>query len=449
MSIDLTGLKTEFNTLPLTLSRTAYKKLADAGVKSLSVKTPQISLSLDLATLKTIYAAATGDVTINAVKAENSKLPAPLRGRPAYDLTIVSGGKAISHFGGYIAVTLPYTLRNNEQGGNLQMAWVDAAGKVQYMTDSSYDADSKALIGRTNHFTVYGIAEKPAPVFTDIKGHWAEDDILFVASRGLLNGTGDKVFSPNSSMTRGMFVTALYRLAGNPQASGEGAAFTDVPGGAYYAGAVRWASSKSIVSGTTATTFAPDRAVTRQEMAAIMANYAKAMGYTLPRTREAVTFADNGSIASWAKEAVKAMQMAGVISGKDGNRFDPTGTATRAEVSAVLHRYVELVIDPQTAQGWDKNDSGKWMYYVDGKPATGAKTIDGTTYHFDGKGQLTRIDAAAPDTRKYITHIIVYGDTLWDLAQLHRCTVAEIVSLNEIKDPNAVPVGTEIKIPRK
>lgn len=243
--------------------------------------------------------------------------------------------------------------------------------------------------------------------------------------------------------------TALYRLAGSPQAADAGVAFTDVPAGAYYADAVKWPFGKGIVSGTTATTFTPDRAVTRQEMAVIMANYARALGYTLPVTREAVTFADDGSIASWAKDAVRAMQQAGVVNGKDAGRFDPQGTATRAEVSAVLHRYMELVIDPATAQGWDKNDSGVWMYYVDGKPVTGEKTIDGTTYHFDSKGLLIKIDAVAPDTKKYITHIIVYGDTLWDLAQLHHCTVAEIVSINNIKNPNSIPLGTEIKIPQK
>ena len=96
-------------------------------------------------------------------------------------------------------------------------------------------------------------------------------------------------------------------------------------------------------------TFAPEENVTRQQMAAFMQNYAEAMGYTLPKTHEAVTFADSASIADWAAESVRAMQMAGVIMGKDKNCFDPTGTATRAEAAAVLRRYVELVIDPAAA----------------------------------------------------------------------------------------------------
>ena len=151
-------------------------------------------------------------------------------------------------------------------------------------------------------------------------------------------------------MTRGMFVTALGRLAGIDVGAYKTGNFTDVKTDAYYAPYVNWAASKGIVSGIGNGQFAPDTAVTREQMAVIMTNYAKVMGYTVPKTRTEVTFADGSSIGSYAADAVKAMQMAGVIQGRDGNRFDPKGTATRAEVSAVLHRYVELVIDRSTAQ---------------------------------------------------------------------------------------------------
>ncbi|MEG2930000.1 MAG: LysM peptidoglycan-binding domain-containing protein [Oscillospiraceae bacterium] len=135
--------------------------------------------------------------------------------------------------------------------------------------------------------------------------------------------------------------------------------------------------------------------------------------------------------------------------GKDGNKFDPTGKATKAQASAVLRRYVELVIDKATTQGLDMNDSGKIVYYENGKLFTGTKTIDDTTYHFGNDGICTKIDAMIPDTKKYVIHKIVRGDTLWDIAMKNKCTVAEIVGLNGIKNPNNVPIGTELKIPQK
>ena len=84
-----------------------------------------------------------------------------------------------------------------------------------------------------------------------------------------------------------------------------------------------------------------------------------------------MTFTDDAQISSWAKDSVKAMQQAGIFSGKAGNKVDPKGLATRAEATAVIHRFVEVVIDPQSANGWRKNDSGEWYYYKDGEQSKG------------------------------------------------------------------------------
>ena len=138
-----------------------------------------------------------------------------------------------------------------------------------------------------------------------------------------------------------------------------------------------------IVEGITATTFAPDTNINREQMAVIMANYAKKLGCDLPKTLQAVTFADNAQISSWAKDAVRAMQQAGILAVKNGNKFDPKGTATRAEVATVLRRFVEIVIDPQTANGWQQNDSGQWSYYRNGKPVKGWLSDDQKWYWLD------------------------------------------------------------------
>ena len=141
-------------------------------------------------------------------------------------------------------------------------------------------------------------------------------------------------------MTRGMLVTVLHRLAGAPQTAGPHA-FADVAADAYYAEAVGWAASLGITSGTTATTFEPERAVTRQELAVLLNGYAQAMGYALPVVQAAADFTDGETIAPWAAQSVRVMQQAGIMSGRGQGCFDPQGTATRAETAAVLRRLVE------------------------------------------------------------------------------------------------------------
>ena len=383
--------QTSFN---VTIKAQTLDLLVKENVRQFTVAIDHlVSVNIGLDTLKQLDAvSAGGDIILRANKVDalrSTEAKAAIETRPAYDLSLVylSGGKEtpITSLNGHtISVRLFYTPAKGEQTGNLYAVYVDDAGKVEWITKSSYDASLKAVIFETGHFSVYGVGYKnPAPAFTDIHNHWAADNILFAASRGLLSGTSDTTFSPNTGMTRGMFVTALGRLAGiNPDSYKTGK-FTDVKADAYYAPYVNWAAQNDIVEGVTATTFAPDTNINREQMAVIMANYAKKLGYDLPKTLQAVTFADNAQISSWAKNAVRAMQQAGILAGKNGNKFDPKGTATRAEIATILRRFVEIVIDPQTANGWQQNDSGQWSYYRNGKPVKGRLSDDQKWYWLD------------------------------------------------------------------
>lgn len=410
--------QTSFN---VTIKAQTLDLLVKENVRQFTVATDHlVSVTIGLDTLKQLdTASAGGDIILRADKVDalrSTEAKATIGTRPTYDLSLVylSGGKEtpIANLNGHtISVRLPYTPAKGEQTGNLYAVYVDDAGKVEWITKSSYNASLKAVVFETGHFSVYGVGYKTfVPAFTDITGHWAADNILFAASRGLLSGTSDTTFSPDTGMTRGMFVTTLGRLAGINPDSYQTGKFTDVKADAYYAPYVNWAAQTGIVEGVTATTFAPDTNINREQMAVIMKNYAAKLGYDLPQTLKAVTFADNTQISSWAKDAVKSMQQAGILTGKNENKFDPKGTATRAEVATVLRRFVEIVIDPQAANGWQQNDSGQWNYYRNGESvkgwlseeqkwywldkvtgmmfAGGWKQIDGKWYYFYADGTM-------------------------------------------------------------
>ena len=344
----------------ITLKADALDTLVKENVKRFTIDTDRMTdFGFTLDTLKELNRQTSGDIILKVKKTTVSSIEAKatIGNRPVYDISLweVKNGKEtkLSNLNGKtISIAIPYTPAKNEQTGNLYAVSVDGNGKPQWITKSNYDADQKAVIFELTQPGVYGVGyDAKMPAFTDIENHWAKDNILFVVSRGLLNGTSETTFSPNTGMTRGMFVTALGRLAGVDPADYQSGKFTDVKADAYYAPYVNWAAKTGIVSGTTDTTFAPDTNINREQMAVIMKNYAVKLGYTVPKALEAVTFADNASISSWAKEAVKSMQQAGILAGKTNNRFDPAGTATRAEVATVLWRFVEIIIDPQTANG--------------------------------------------------------------------------------------------------
>lgn len=355
----------------------------------------------------------------------------------SYTIEVSAGDNGTITPSGRVSVTYgaskTFTIKAND---GYAIAYVLVDGKsVGAVTTYTFENVQKS-------HTISAAFSKTYPDVT--KDDWFKESVYFVTARGMMSGTGDGKFNPNAPMTRGMFVTALGNLANANISAYKTSSFTDVDTGAYYLGHAEWAVKNNIVTGTSATTFAPNQAITRQEMAVIMQNYAKAIGYNLSSARTETVFADSANIEKWAKPAVKEMQMAGVMMGKNGNNFDPTATATRAEGSAVLRRFAALKAGGKATSGWETNDSGSRMYFENGKAVTGKKGIGGKTYEFNSDGICI-----VPDSKKHAIHKIVYGDTLWDISIKNHCTVADIVKLNGIADPNNVPVGTELKIPQK
>lgn len=172
--------------------------------------------------------------------------------------------------------------------------------------------------------------------FTDVPAtHWAAGAVAFVSSQGLLQGTGASAFAPGQPMTRAMLVTALWREAGSPVVN-YAMDFDDVDEDQWYTEAVRWAASEGIVTGT-GKGFSPDAALTRESLAAILFRYAGGQA----DADQLGSYADGAGVSAWAREAMNWAVAQGLITGKSGGRLDPGGTASRAEVSAILMRYVQ------------------------------------------------------------------------------------------------------------
>lgn len=185
---------------------------------------------------------------------------------------------------------------------------------------------------------------KPKLPFTDVStSDWFYSDVMFVYENGLFSGTDSRSFSPNASMTRAMLVTVLYRLEGEPAGTGS-SSFSDVRSGSYYEKAVAWAAANGIVTGTGSTSFSPDAKVTREQLAAILYRYAQYKKLDTDAGAKLDSFSDAGNVSGYASEALSWAVSEGLINGASG-RLMPKGDATRAQVAAILHRFVENVMD--------------------------------------------------------------------------------------------------------
>ncbi len=193
--------------------------------------------------------------------------------------------------------------------------------------------------------------------FTDVKeSDWFYDAVMFVYEKKIMVGTSDTTFSPYGTATRGMMAAIIWRMEGSPKAEYSGT-LKDVPKDSYYAEAVKWTMQQGIFSGYGGGLFGPDDPITRQQLAAIFYNYAKYKGYDLTPTDSLSGFTDGDKVSDWAQDAMKWAVGSGLMNGKGDGILDPQGTATRAEIAAMLHRFIEkyqLVegVAPGGMTGW-------------------------------------------------------------------------------------------------
>lgn len=378
-----------YSSLNITIDTGVIDRLKEAGVKFVRIGSSVLDITIDAGAITEIDRQSSGTVTVSASRLTKlSDAAKKLVGnRPVFNITVgyqKNGQTAlVSNFGnGAVTLGIAYKSTDKERTGNLFGVYVDKKGKPQLLTNSSYD--NGRLIFSRNSLSTYGVGYKaPAPAFADTAKHWAKDNIDFVASRNLISGTTATAFAPNTAITRADFLMALGRLSCADVSIYKTSSFTDVKATDTAMPYIEWAVKSKIVSGYGNGKFGPKDSITREQMAVMMVNYAKVAGYKLPASVAAVTFSDSAKISAYARDAVKAIQQAGIMQGKGSNTLAPQGKATRAEASTILRRFVELVIDEGTARGWVQNDIGQWQYIGEnGKPTTGWLTVENGKYHY-------------------------------------------------------------------
>lgn len=255
-----------------------------------------------------------------------------------YTLTFeTNGGSAISKVTKNKGTTIDLAQYAPTKSGATFEGWYADKGLTKKITSVKLDANT-TVYAKWTEAPVSGLP------FGDVKsGDWFYNDVKYVYEKGMMAGTAADVFAPNATTTRAMIVTILYRLEGSPAVTGT-SAFVDVPAGQWYTDAVNWAAANQIVKGTSATTFAPNASITREQMAAILYRYAQYKGYDVTKKADLSGYSDNGQVSAYAKDALAWANAAKLINGVTNTTLAPQGNATRAQASAILHRFCDGVV---------------------------------------------------------------------------------------------------------
>lgn len=255
-----------------------------------------------------------------------------------YTLTFeTNGGSAISKVTKNKGTSIDLAQYAPTKSGATFEGWYADKGLTKKITSVKLDANT-TVYAKWTEAPVSGLP------FGDVKSaDWFYNDVKYVYEKGMMAGTAADVFAPNATTTRAMIVTILYRLEGSPAVTGT-SSFVDVPAGQWYTDAVNWAAANQIVKGTSATTFAPNASITREQMAAILYRYAQYKGYDVTKKADLSGYSDNGQVSAYAKDALAWANAAKLINGVTNTTLAPQGNATRAQVSAILHRFCDGVV---------------------------------------------------------------------------------------------------------
>nr|WP_246320423.1 choice-of-anchor I family protein [Paenibacillus qinlingensis] len=332
-------------------------KVAESSTAAVKLDLGIGSVNLDKKVLAAIVSAATtGEVSLSIAKADltavtqhmtakdSDAVKAAVGERPVFDFTITAGGKTVSTFnGGSVEVQVPYKPTANEDTNAIVAYYIADNGELVKVTNSYYDAATGTLIFKVSHFSQYAVGYSPI-TFSDTSASFAKSYITYLAARNIIKGTAADQFSPNAQINRADFTLMLARMAGVNLNSYKSSSFGDVKADSYYAQSVQWAAENGLTSGVSEGVFAPAANISREQMVTMIARFAALQKFNLPQAVAAAAFADGAEIPAFAVDAAKAMQQAGIISGKSGNKFAPKDFASREEAAKMLGMLLQQIV---------------------------------------------------------------------------------------------------------
>lgn len=321
------------------LPKAALAAFDKAGLDvTLSLPAGTVTLDADAAA-SVAQQAAGANVSVELRQAASSALTGAQKeavktGDLVLDTSILSNGQKISTFDGTLTVSAPYT------GPQPVAVWyLNDKGGLEKLSSTYADG---AVTFTLHHLSLYVVGQDTAWVnpFTDVQeADWFYGAVQYAYEKDLMKGTGATTFDPHGVTTRGMIVAILYRLENSPVVSAVNP-FTDVAAGKYYTDAVAWAAEHKLVGGYGDGRFGPEDAITREQLAAILMNYAGFKGYDVAARTNLSQFADAATVSGYAKDAMSWANAGGLIQGS-GTNLMPTGSAQRAQVAAILQRFIE------------------------------------------------------------------------------------------------------------
>ena len=345
-------IKGKVNSIAVSLPKSAAANAAKQGVQ-LIVETDKACVSLSTEVLGELAKNSGSELKIEitektAEEVSDRLAHENLDGASIVEVTVTIDGKPVTAFGGKtLLIDIPVDSKLFRAGDTCRVLILSDDGTAERISGQCIKKNDALFVRvETTHLSTFVVMRDAALPFADVPAAaWYADAVQYAHEKGLMTGVSAAEFAPDGTATRGQIVTILWRLAGSPVVN-YAMRYADADEGAWYGEAVRWAASTGVVTGYTESSFGPNDAITREQLAAILYRYIKTQGqgftgmWYFP-----LRYDDAASISSWADEAMHWCVMKGVLNGTGETTLSPQLTATRAQLAAILQRFCELPKD--------------------------------------------------------------------------------------------------------